>query len=63
MLESPSAILSYTIYGVSGKVIRQVSVNALKQTIDMGDVAGGIYYIKLYTKNGVVSQKLVVNKE
>lgn len=49
-----------TIFNQIGAVVKSVQVNASENTIDVNDLAAGLYFVKVEQNNQVVSKKLVI---
>ncbi len=50
---------SVSIYDVNGKFINQISVQKNKEVIDLKFMKSGIYTLKIVTKKGIVTKKIV----
>ena len=47
------------IYDVYGKLIQKNSLNSDMNTIDISKQSNGIYFIKIQTENGIISEKII----
>lgn len=48
------------LYDVQGKLNSHTHINAQEQTLDVSKLVSGVYYLKIYTENTVVQQKVIV---
>ncbi len=58
-IRSNELIKSVTIFNITGQVEKIMSINANNALIDMQDISSGIYFIKVNTNNGVVTQRII----
>ena len=59
-IESDKTIEQVKIISITGKTVKQITINKEQLTIDLSAEAKGIYFVKLTTANGVTTQKLVL---
>lgn len=52
-----------TIYDVCGKMIKTVPAEDTMLSIDLSDCPAGVYFVKISTKSGEVTKKLMVRNE
>jgi len=60
-LKSNHSIDKIIILDISGKKVLNFSTNSNQETIDVGELNSGIYFVKMYTKNGVYLNKMIKN--
>jgi hypothetical protein len=61
-LKTSAEIIMYEIYTLSGSLRTKKIVNGLQSQIDFTEFISGTYIMKIYTANGTISSKLVVQK-
>ncbi len=49
-----------TLRDISGREVKQVKMNGTKESIYVGDLAGGVYTISVANETGMITQKIVV---
>ena len=59
-LQSDEVIETLEIYSSVGKLIKQLTLNTAKITIDISDLSSGGYLVKAVSKNGFFSKQLFV---
>ena len=50
---------SFMIYNLQGRLIRKIAVYDKATTIDISDLASGMYFVKAKTESGIVVKKFV----
>jgi len=53
-------IESIEILSLTGKTVKQLIINKEQTTIYLGNLAKGVYFVKVFTVNGVSTQKLIL---
>ena len=52
-----------SIYDVCGKMVKSIPAEDTMLSIDLSDCPAGIYFVRIYTKSGEVTKKLVVRND
>lgn len=60
-VDQPEQVQYFEITDLNGNLIRTGSINANNTQVESSEMAAGIYLIKIYSANHVITQKLVVN--
>jgi hypothetical protein len=58
-VSSTSSIINYTIYNISGKIIKTDLSKFANRTINISSLVSGIYFIECETVNGIIRRKFV----
>jgi len=61
-LSSDFNVYEFNIYNVSGELIINSDNFSLNSTINISELANGIYFIKFYTINGIITKQFIVAK-
>jgi hypothetical protein len=48
------------MYNAAGKIVKQLSVNSNKLSINVADLANGIYNLSIISNEGVVNKRVVI---
>ena len=57
-------IQKFQLLDIQGRILREVNTeNTTKFEYQVGEISNGIYFVKLLTEKGVVTQKVVIQKE
>jgi len=62
VVESETELSRYDIYDYQGNNIRSKICDGLVQTIDVGNLAPGIFFIQIATDGQLFTQKFVINR-
>lgn len=57
------AMEKISIYDVCGKMVKSIPAEDTMLSIDLSDCPAGIYFVRIYTKSGEVTKKLVVRND
>ncbi len=49
----------FEIYNIDGKLVRNNTINATSTSVDIASLAKGIYLVKIYAEQGVITKKLL----
>ncbi|MFP9117813.1 CotH kinase family protein [Flavobacterium sp. RNTU_13] len=60
-IKSTAVIESVSVYDVFGKLLLQTAPKQLTSTLDLSNIASGIYMVKVTTANGAFTQKILHN--
>jgi len=61
-IESESPINMFTVHGTDGRLILTEQGKGLKQQYHMPQLKQGMYLIKVSTPNGIVTQRLMIQR-
>ncbi len=59
-IETEQRYSNITIFDITGKTIKQLSVNNKQSSVDLSDYKSGIYFIKFQNNETVITKKLIV---
>ena len=59
-IESVNNINMIYIYNIYGSIVSKINVNGKHQQIDVSNFRTGTYMIQLYTDNGVITNRVVI---
>jgi hypothetical protein len=60
-VENPESVQRYEITDLNGRIISSGIVQSTKTDIDAVQMASGIYLIKIYTNQKVITEKIILN--
>lgn len=58
-IRSKELLVSYEIYGTTGQLIKQGTLNSTQAQIAASSLQAGVYYVKLTTKTSTVTEKIL----
>lgn len=61
-IESLSCIQKIQVMDLTGRIITETLANSYKFTVQTGDLFRGVYLIRIYSDEGIITRKVVVGK-
>lgn len=58
-IRSKEPLVSYEIFGATGQLVKQGTLNMTQEQIVLSSLQTGVYYIKLQTKSSTVTEKIL----
>jgi hypothetical protein len=58
-IRSKEPLVSYEIFGTTGQLIKQGTLNMMQEQVVLSSLQTGVYYIKLKTKSSTVTEKIL----
>lgn len=60
MIQSDCKILNINLYEINGKLIKSWEADSDSKLIEVGDISGGVYILKVETAQETITQKLII---
>ncbi len=61
MIQSDCKILNINLYEINGKLIKSWEADSDSKLIEVGDISGGVYILKVETAQETITQKLIIH--
>ncbi|WP_079242468.1 T9SS type A sorting domain-containing protein [Chryseobacterium indologenes] len=58
-IKSKEPLVSYEIFGATGQLVKQGTLNMMQEQIVVSSLQTGVYYVKLKTKSSTVTEKIL----